>query len=216
MAKKDAYKYSVYNAVSKKLKADEIEAEGVVAGILLDTFLERNGVLKAADVYGKKSKARKGEPGKPLIGDEVGISFKAWRKRLVDLGWIIYDEDYAKRTRRFSDHKAGPKLIKYINKERLHQAEIATMDDIREIRVEKADRSEIAEIWQRLKALENMLNAVLKEYDPPVTAEKFAEYAADPQKMMRLIEGGSLNRNRQDGMVDLFRFVDLPAAGETS
>ena len=164
MAKKDAYKYSVYNAVSKKLKADGVEGAGVVAKILLETFLERKGELKAAHVYGKKTKPKKGQPSKKLVGDEVGINFKAWRKKLEDLGWISYDEDFAARTKRYCDHQAGHKLIEYLNEEKKRLAELATMKDIRDLQAEKADRTEtdskIEALQSEIQALKERLSAV--------------------------------------------------------
>lgn len=160
MANKSDYKYSVYNSLRKKLKEDGVIAEGVVANILLETFLERRGVLKAAHVYGKKSKS-----GKHLIGDEVGISFKQWRKNLQDLGWIEYDEDFAQRTKRYSDHQAGYKLKEYLNKEKGKVAELATMDDIRDLQSEKADRTELDELKARVDALEKNLGDAKEEIE---------------------------------------------------
>ncbi|MDQ3234285.1 MAG: hypothetical protein M3Q07_20955 [Pseudobdellovibrionaceae bacterium] len=169
MAKKDAYKYSVYNAVSKKLKADGVEGDGVVATILLETFLERKGVLKAAHVYGKKTKGKKGQPGKILIGDEVGISFKDWRKNLENLGWIIYDEEFSNRTRRYSDHQAGPKLIEYLNAERTRISEFATMDDIRRVDTDiQALRDELTELKNAIQLGATKYLAVI----PPDTKER--------------------------------------------
>lgn len=165
MASKDDYKYKVYNALRKRLKVDGIEGEGAVAKILLETFLERSGVLKASHVYGKKTKK-----GEKLAGDDVGISFKQWRKKLEDLGWIEYDEAWATRTKRFSDHKPGYKLLEYINTEKARISELATTDDLRRVQEEKADRSEVEELKAKIEALELRLSAqeaallVMKKY----------------------------------------------------
>lgn len=164
MANKSDYKYSVYNSLRKKLKEDGVFAEGVVANILLETFLERKGVLKASHVYGKKSKS-----GRLLIGDEAGITFKQWRKNLEDLGWIQYDEDFAQRTKRYSDHQPGYKLKDYLNKEKSKVAELATMDDIRDLQSEKADRIEVSEklneLQARVDALEKNLGDAKEEIE---------------------------------------------------
>lgn len=145
----------VGDRLRQALKADGIANAPKVATLLLDTFVTRGGVLKAVHAEKKKLCG----PGVKDEADEE-LNFSAWRKKLENLGWISYDSAYANRTKRYSDHEAGHKLKLYINDAKKAYAEFATMDDVRRLQEEKADRSELEEIKTEMEALKKRLTAL--------------------------------------------------------
>lgn len=164
------------------LKGDGIANAPKVSTLLLDTFVKRNGVLKAAHAEDKG------------LCDEV--SFKVWRKGLEDLGWIVYDEKHARLSKRYTDHIAGYKLLPFINDAKAALAEFATMDDIRSLQVSKADRTELAELQGRVEALEKHLGTAQEE----IVSVK--DFAAKAYRALRRNARQLLGPNASEAAVD--------------
>ena len=169
-------KFSQYENVRKALSRSGIKNQGAIATILLQTFVERNGKMKAEDVYAKKLCA----PGK----------FKEWRKTLINKDWIIFELEDQK----FSRYRPGRKLIPYLNREKLENQEIATKDDINRV----ADTTD--KIEHRLSALEKVVAGMMAKYDPPVTKDKLddsiAEYKALGDEALKKLSFDTKTKNK--------------------
>jgi hypothetical protein len=138
--------FSSYQQVLMTMKRSNIKDPGVTATLLLETFVHRNGDLRATTVVHKG------------LCDEG--KFIDWRDDLIKKGWLCYSiGDYSK-------HTAGPKLVKYINKEKLVQSEIATMADVNVV-----DRK-VTALQEEVSHLKKVVTQMIEEFDPPATTEK--------------------------------------------
>lgn len=111
--------FMVYNALYKALGKSGVSKPGAVATLLLECFTKRHGILTAADA----ENAGVVTPG----------NFKIWRADMIDKRWLAYDHEFAKRSKRGSQHQAGERLIPHINKQNMKTKQIATEDQVREI-----------------------------------------------------------------------------------
>jgi hypothetical protein len=152
--------FKSYKLLSQSLSRNGVQKSGVTASTLLEAFIHLNGELKSSFVQGKGLC----EPGK----------FKEWREDLIKSGWLSYTfGDYSR-------HSPGPKLIKYINKEKLASLEIASIPDVEHIvskaKEEMATKEELVAVKEKLEArvslLEEAVKNMIEEFDPPVTEEK--------------------------------------------
>ena len=149
--------FKMYKLLCQALRRDKIAHPGASSNFLLETFVLNNGTLTSKMVANRKLC----EDGK----------FKIWRDHLSGLGWI-----QGWRPGDYSRHFPGPKLIKYVNKEKASLFEIASVQDVEEsiiklkaeLQVEMASkeevRNEIDKIWQAIRNTETN--------DPPVTETK--------------------------------------------
>lgn len=99
--------FKTYDALRRKLERDGVEHAGVVATLLLQTFVMLKNKLYAVDV------------------ERVGLcrqgGFLHWREGLKEKGWID-----TVGVGQYTQHTPGRKLVIYINKEILAQDQIAT------------------------------------------------------------------------------------------
>jgi len=167
MGRKIDRKYSVYNTMQAALRRAGFEKSGVLTTLLLETFLEYDGILTAKRV------------------EDLGLceseGFKAWREPLIKAGWLQYDHEFAKATKKGSLHQPGRKLVRYVNKERANTQELASKRYV-DKRVEQTD--------ERLTALENLVDVIIEAFDPPGNEEKRKKYSKDPDGLLRLINSG--------------------------
>lgn len=163
-------KYKTYKSLSEALRRDEIRSCGVTSTTFLDCFLSNDGELRASYVEAK---------GLCKIG-----TFKIWRKEMIAKGWLVY------KFGQYSRHYPGPKLIKYINKEKMLTSEIATTEELAKIREkiltseiatteeltkvreEMATKKELDEVKSEVDQLKLVVQNMIEEFDPPVTEEK--------------------------------------------
>lgn len=163
MAKKNARKYGVYNALEIAFRKAGFEKSGALTTLLLETFLENKGILTANAV--KKAE---------LCTDE---GFKVWREPLIKAGWLAYDHELAKALKKGSLHQAGKQLVPYINKEIMKFQHVATKSDIDSI------RADYSHLEGRLQALETAFDSLIERVDPPSSPEKRRYYTANPAKL---------------------------------
>ena len=145
-------KYKSYKPLSEALRRNEIRYSGVTATVFLDCFLSNNGELRASYVETK---------GLCQVG-----KFKIWRDEMIEKGWLVY------KFGQYSRHYPGPKLIKYINKEKILTGEIATTEELTKVREEMATKGELAQVKAEVDQLKLVVKNMIEEFDPPVTDEK--------------------------------------------
>ena len=163
MGRKSTRKFATYNALEVTLRRAGFEKTGGLTTLLLETFIENGGILTADAV--KKA---------DLCGEE---SFKAWREPLIKAGWLHYDHILAKSMQKGSLHQPGKLLIPYINKEISKTRQIATRDDVDEMKVN------FATLESRIQALETAFDSLIERVDPPTSPEKRRYYTANPGKL---------------------------------
>lgn len=148
--------FKSYHGLLQALHRQKVMNPGIVATTLLEVFIHMNGDMKASFIQGKGLC----EPGK----------FTEWRENLIKKGWLSYTIGA------YSRHQPGPKLIKYINKEKSFSCELASIPDVQNLvskaREEMATKEELAQVKERVSLLEEAVKNMIEEFDPPVTEEK--------------------------------------------
>ena len=142
--------YLVYRTMFMAMKRNGIKYPGPTTTILLEAFIELNGQIKASSVYAKK-----------ICVKNSDFQFKDWRKELVDNDWLRY-EIVNNQTVIYS---AGPKLVKYVNIEKIKREEIATKKDLRNYITKETFEAE-------MRKMRGAIESLIEEFDPPVTEEK--------------------------------------------
>lgn len=135
------------------------EQSGTTSTLLLELFIEDGGRCSAAKVVAR-GLCKDGE-------------FWAWRKELVEKGWLQWSEQQSDKGQYFP----GKKLMPYINKEKLSSKEIATVDQIHSLDKKidsKADRAEVNELRQQVNDLKEWVMELKAASEPPDTDEKKA------------------------------------------
>jgi hypothetical protein len=155
--------FSTYRAVYEALRRAKIEHPGKTAWILLEAFVNGSNKIYAANVM-KAGLCQKG-------------AFDLWRTQLCQKGWLVFELIEGKYPR----YKPGPKLVKYVNKERSSQKTMATLDEVQniEIRVEKAEELILQtkdELKEEIKILKKALSKLIDQYDPPATDDKIQRH----------------------------------------
>lgn len=169
MSKKSTRKYGVYNALEIALRKTGFENSGSLTTLLLETFLEHDGLLTARKVKNAG-----------LCEDE---GFKAWRDPLIREGWLEYNHELAKVSKKGSLHQAGKMLIPYLNREKVKSHSLVTENQL---------YRSIAPLQARMDAMEDFLRGVIEDGDPPYTEEKGKSYLADPKAFVRVVRGGRI------------------------
>jgi hypothetical protein len=181
-------KFSTYNSVYLAIKRDSIKNPGVTASLLLECFVFNSGELRAATAEGR---------GLCELG-----KFKIWRDDLIAKGWLNYAlGDYSR-------HTPGVKLLKYINKEKLVNTEIATAESVftvnckvESIAVKQNEQekeiiavdSKVEKLTQEVELLKSSIKKMIEEYDPPVTPAKIARHMPNANDHLKIVKKGELN-----------------------
>ena len=152
-------RFKTYDPLRKALHRSGIQKAASTATVLLQTFVEADGKLRATDVYAK-GLCKNGE-------------FKVWRKALIDKGWLQFEVSSEKS---FSRYSPGHRLLQYVNREKAASKELATKDEMRALEYG---------IEKRLKSLEVALAGMIAEYDPPVTKKKLSDAIVGYEKVGR-------------------------------
>lgn len=178
MGRKTTRKYGVYNALEIALRKSGVIAPGKVASLLLDSFLQNEGVITKYNVE------------KAGLCETEG--FKTWREPLIKAGWLQYDFAYAKAIKKGSIHQPGKLLIPYLNKEKMKSKELATQDDIRRVDYkiavnEQQNEMKLESLRSELDGVKELVKMIISRLDDPYTEEKFVDYSNNPEKMLRLI-----------------------------
>ncbi len=168
-------KYKIYNSLQLVLARAKFQTSGVLATLLLETFIEHDGRLLASTVYARG------------LCDEK--QFREWRKNLIDKGWLVWSESQADKGIYFP----GKKLVAYINKEKIAQKEMATRESVERLRSDldskiemKADRSEVLELKKRMAKFEEIACRLEAATGDPITTQKIADQKACAAEIKRL------------------------------
>ena len=148
-------KYKVYDSLRMALRRSKVENPGKVATLLLETFLERNGHLKADMVV----EAKLCDKGK----------FSIWRDNLQKKKFIYFHYEGPG-----TPHRPGPKLNEYLNREKLTSSEIVVRSDLNQFprKDEVPTKQEFQDMKERIEALEKAMKIEIQKNDPPYTDEK--------------------------------------------
>lgn len=156
-------KYGCYKTLSQALSRDEITHPGKVATLLLDTF-----VLGDRKIYRKDLETRQ-------ILKETD-SFKTWRSEICQKHWLVFEHSDIQST-----YAPGMKLIKFINREKMHSREIASLKDIVQVNEENkkilktktvATVDQLEELRAELEKYKHGLRAAIERWNPPHDEEK--------------------------------------------
>jgi hypothetical protein len=152
VAKKER-KFVCYNALEVSIRRSGIFSPGAVTTIILEAFLEDSGRLVASKVV-SRGVCKEGE-------------FWAWRKMLIEKGWLIWNENQADKGQYFP----GKKLFPYINKEKITRKELVTKDEVLP-KAEAATKAELQDLKARMSKIESAVQELQETYIPPENEEK--------------------------------------------
>ena len=141
--------YKQYIALSSALRRSKIKNYGSVASYFLEVFVEREGRILAVDVA-LKGLCKEGE-------------FSKWRSEMISKGWLEWSSSQADRGQYF----AGKKLVKYINRELQENKQIATVDQIYELDLRKAEKSEVDDLRIQMNEMKEWINQLSVASEPP-------------------------------------------------
>ncbi len=117
--------------------------------LILDTALKNSGYIPKESYYG-------------AVFEQPGLTYKDWIEQLKRAGVLapFKDEDKAMEKSDWIRFKPGPITLPYVNKEKTHQNEMASMRDVYEsearVDAKKADRSEVNELKERMAKFEEI------------------------------------------------------------
>ena len=141
-------KFKTYNALMLALRKDGMKMHGSTATLLLECFIEDGGRLQASKLVARG------------LCEEGKFTF--WRDEMIKSGWLIWTQNQADK----GQYWAGKKLVSYLNKEKLFSKEIATRDDVADLRAQlNAHEERLAKIDEAVQELRNAM-------EPPDTEEK--------------------------------------------
>ena len=143
-------KYVTYKKLAEALKRNDISRYGKVATLLLDTFVYGDGELKASRVI-SDGLCHEGK-------------FNLWRQDLVRNGWISHCP------KSYSKHNVGPKLLKYVNEEKIKTKSIATTDQLTSL--ELSTQGKMDKLEARVNKLEQVQSRIVEFIDPPTNDKK--------------------------------------------
>jgi len=146
-------KFRMYKALSEAMRRSGMKSYGALSTLILEAFLEDSGRLTASKVV-SRSLCNEGE-------------FSAWRRQLIDKGWLVWSETQTDKGQYFP----GKKLLQYINKEKISSKEIVTKDEVLP-KSEAATKEEFQALKARMSRIEDVVQELKKAVEPPDTEEK--------------------------------------------
>lgn len=145
--------WKTHRAMRLKLLRMKIPHPGSLSTLLLESFLEKEGVIPSRVYYGSEHEVK-------------GKKYQKWIDELV-LAEVIEpfkSPDSVRKGDEWVKFKPGKIIREYINKEKFHQYEMASMMDLHHLDQRKADRSELEETRAKLeetnRALAEIADAV--------------------------------------------------------
>jgi thymidylate synthase len=159
-------KYRCYKLLSQALDRDGVKYPGKVATLLLDTFINGNRKIYRQDL----------ETREILTKTE---SFLTWRTEITQRHWLIFEQQ-----EKHSIYSPGPKLLKFLNKEKLGSKEVATIDDLLKVNNENkeilqtktvATVDQLEELRAELEKYKHGLRVAIERWNPPHDEDKEEE-----------------------------------------
>jgi hypothetical protein len=133
--------------------------------LVFDTALVKNGYLPKESYYGS-----------PF--EQPGLTYKDWIEQLKRAGVLapFKDEDKTMEKSDWIRFKPGPITLPYVNKEKAHQQEMASMRDVYEsearMDARKADRTEVQDLKARMNEIAEAVQKLQIASAPPDSEEK--------------------------------------------
>jgi len=124
-----------------------------LATLVLDTALKNSGYLPKESYYGS-------------VFERPELTYKDWIEQLKRAGVFMpyKDEDKAMEKSDWIRFRPGPISLPYINKEKAHQEEMASMRDLHEAEARMSKKvARVADDVQDLKAQIHQINLLLAE-----------------------------------------------------
>jgi hypothetical protein len=132
---------------------------------VLDTAFKNNGYIPKEEYYGSSF-------------EQPGMSYQDWILQLKRAGILAQykDEDQPSEKADWIRFKPGPLTLPYVNKEKLHREEVASMRDVYDLEERlnsrKADRSELEDLKARMNEIAEAVRDLQEASIPPDTLEK--------------------------------------------
>jgi hypothetical protein len=140
--------WKTHRAMRLKLLRMKLPHPGLLSTLLLESFLEKGGIIPSRVYYGSEHEVK-------------GKKYQKWIDELVQAEVIepFKSADSVRKGDDWVKFKPGKIIRDYINKEKSHQYEMASMMDLHELDQRKADRSELDETKAKLDATSAKLDA---------------------------------------------------------
>ncbi len=155
----------VYRSFVSMLRRKGVKNYGLVASLYFDVFFVESCRIK------KELLVNKG-----FCNDSVG-AFSAWRKEQKRLELLDWTEIKLSNGKVRVDYKPGAASLAYLNNATISNQQLATKDDVRNVRYE------ISELSERVSALEAAMDNIIERFDPPTTKDKRVFYTQHPDKI---------------------------------
>jgi hypothetical protein len=142
--------------------------------LVLDTALRNSGYLPKESYYGS-----------PF--EQPGLSYKDWIEKLKKAGVLapFKDDDKTMEKSDWIRFKPGPITLPYVNKEKAHQQEMASMRDVYEsearVDAKKVDRTELEETKRELQETKSKLEDTNRVVAKIAVAVRNLQLAKQPQ-----------------------------------
>lgn len=155
----------VYRSFVSMLRRKGVKNYGLLASLYFDVFFVEAFRIK------KELLVNKG-----FCAESSG-SFSAWRKEQKRLELLDWTEVKLPNGKVRVDYKPGIAAISYLNSATISSQQLATKDDVRNVRFE------ISELSERVSALEAAMDNIIERFDPPTTKDKRVFYTQHPDKI---------------------------------
>lgn len=151
----DSERRKLYRSITKDLgrvkkddKFPRIPNPGKVAGLLIETFLDHDGILKAITVENKGLCEKNG--------------FMKWKEPLVAKGWLVYEHGS------YSKHMPGAMMNKHLNKYNFENELLATKKDVDRVAFTVDEHNiKFNEIQKKFDEYESLIKKIGDMVDPP-------------------------------------------------
>ena len=154
-----------HKAMRCKFARMKVPHPASLATLVLEAFMENGGLFPAREYYGSEHEIK-------------GKKYQQWVDDLRSIG-IIEPYKYDDLERKGDDwirFKPGKIIRDYINKEKTHQEEMASMRDLRDVEArmdaKKADRSEVQDLKARMNEIGEAVQKLQAASAPPDSIEK--------------------------------------------
>jgi hypothetical protein len=155
----------VQNAMRIKLRRIGISHPASLSTLILEAFIQNGGLLPAREYYGSEHEVK-------------GKKYQQWVEDLRSLGIIepYKADDLERKGADWIRFKPGKVIRNYINKEKAHQEEMASMRDLRDVEsrmdAKKADRDEVQDLKARMNDIAEAVQKLQVASAPPDSIEK--------------------------------------------
>jgi len=168
-----------HKAMRCKFARMKVPHPASLSTLILEAFMENGGLLPAREYYGSEHEVK-------------GKKYQQWVDNLRELGILepYKSDDLERKGDDWIRFRPGKLIRDYINKEKAHQEEMASMRDVYEsearVDAKKADRSEVNELKERMSKFEEIARRLEVATGDPITTEKIAAQRACAAEMKKI------------------------------